>query len=82
MRGNPEETVKSNEEMFFEYYNSNVKESKSILHYEFKKDEYLEDIIQKFGIKLSPNTQNKEKWQIGGPNWLLKQEKFSYKVML
>ncbi len=61
MRGNPEETVKSNEEMFFEYYNSNVKESKSILHYEFKKDEYLEDIIQKFGIKLSPNTQNKEK---------------------
>lgn len=52
VRGNPAETIKNNGEQLDEFYDANIKENKSVLHYEFKKNEYLEDIIQKFGINL------------------------------
>lgn len=49
-RGNPEETVKNNEEMFDYFYQENIKENKSVLHYEFGADEFLEHILLKFGF--------------------------------
>ena len=52
LRGNPDETIKANTDKFDEFYDQNVKEEKSKLHYEMKKNEYLEEIVQKFGIKL------------------------------
>ena len=51
-RGNPEETVKENEELFEKYYESNKKENRSVINYEFGEGEYLEDIIKKFSYKL------------------------------
>ena len=47
-RGNPTETVKSNDDLFYEYYKSNRQENNSVVHYEFKTGEYLEQIIRKF----------------------------------
>ena len=48
-RGNPEETVQLNHNMFEEFYRSNCQENKSVVHYAFGKNEYLEDILKKFG---------------------------------
>lgn len=48
-----QEIIKQLSDMFEDFYTSNVKENKSIVHYEFDKDEYLEDIIfQKFNFKV------------------------------
>lgn len=51
-RGNSQELIKSNDDMFETFLESNRKESKSVVHYAFKKDEYLEDILVKFGYKF------------------------------
>ena len=48
VRGNPESTVKENDDKFFEYYQSNVKENRCSTKYEFGQGEYLEDILRKF----------------------------------
>ena len=48
-RGNSEELVKQNADMFDKFYEMNKNENKSVIHYEFGKDEFLEDIIKKFG---------------------------------
>ena len=53
IRGNPESTVKENYENFYEFYASDTKESSSALHYEFGQDEFLEDILKKFGFDFS-----------------------------
>lgn len=52
IRGNSDEVVKFNHQMFEEYYKSNCQENKSVVHYAFGKDEYLEDILKKFGCKF------------------------------
>lgn len=52
-RNNPKETVEQYENNFDEFYNSNKKENKSTVHYEFNENEYLEDIIKKFGYNFT-----------------------------
>lgn len=51
-RGNPPQTVKENDDLFYTFYESNNKENKSVIHYEFGKDEYLLDILKKFGCEF------------------------------
>ena len=51
-RGNPEKTIREFVDLFDEFYQKNLRENQSVLHYEFGADEYLEDIIKKFGYKL------------------------------
>ena len=51
-RGNPEKTIKAFVDLYDEYYEKDLRENQSVLHYEFGADEYLEDIIKKFGYKL------------------------------
>ena len=51
-RGNPASTVKEFDDLFYTYFESNSKENKSALHYQFGKGEYLEDIIKKFGLQF------------------------------
>ena len=51
-RGNSDELIKQNAEMFDKFYEMNVKENKSVIHYEFGKDEFLENIIKKFDYKF------------------------------
>lgn len=46
-RNNPQETINQNADMFETFYHNNSKENKSVVHYQFDKDEYLEDIIFK-----------------------------------
>lgn len=49
-RGNSKNFIKENKDMFYEFYKTNLKENKSVVHYQFKENEYLEDIIKKFGF--------------------------------
>lgn len=49
LRGNPQKTVDENYDMFYEFYNQNINEKRAAVHYQFNKDEYLEDILKKFG---------------------------------
>lgn len=51
-RGNPQSTIDKNVNNFEYFYKMNCRENKSVVHYKFKKDEYLEDIIKKFGYKF------------------------------
>ena len=51
-RGNSENLIKQNSEMFDKFYEMNINENKSVVHYEFGKNEFLEDIVIKFGYKL------------------------------
>lgn len=51
-RGNPEKTIKEFVDLFDEFYEKNIKENQSVLHYEFGADEYLEDVLKKFGCKF------------------------------
>lgn len=51
-RGNPKSMIEDNENKFEEFYKSNKEETKSAVKYEFKKDEYLEDIIRSFGYNF------------------------------
>ena len=48
-RGNSLELIKSNDDMFDTFVKSNREENKSVVHYAFNKDEYLEYILVKFG---------------------------------
>ena len=51
-RGNSDELIKQNAEMFDIFYEMNINENKSVVHYEFGKGEYLEHILKKFGCKF------------------------------
>ena len=51
-RGNSDEVIKSNDDMFDTFVKSNREENKSVVHYAFTKDEYLEDILVKFGYNF------------------------------
>ena len=51
-RGNPESFIKQNADMFDEFYEKNISENKSVIHYEFGKNEFLENILKKFGYKF------------------------------
>ena len=51
-RNNPEHVVKENDDKFYEFFESNSNESRSVVNYEFGKDEYLEDILRKFGLEF------------------------------
>ncbi len=50
-RGNSKEMIKENDDKFVGFYNENKKENRSVLNYEFKEDEYLSQIVKKFGAK-------------------------------
>ena len=52
VRGNSAEVVKENYDDFERYLVSNRNESNSAVHYRFGKEEYLEDILKKFGFKF------------------------------
>lgn len=51
-RENPESFIKENDDMFDEFWISNNKETRVACKYAFGKDEYLEDILKKFGLKF------------------------------
>ena len=51
-RGNSIQVVKENYDDFERYLVSNRNENNSVVHCRFSKDEYLEDILIKFGYKL------------------------------
>lgn len=57
-RNNPETTTKENDDMFYEFYEKNVNENQSVVHYEFGKGEYLEDIMLKFGYDFKGGKNN------------------------
>ena len=52
VRGNSDKVIKSNDDMFDTFVKSNKEENKSVVHYAFTKDEYLEDILVKFGYNF------------------------------
>ena len=52
VRGNNQKVIDENYNDFERYLVSNKKENKSVVHYVFKKDEYLEDILRLFGHKF------------------------------
>ena len=49
-RGNPQRFIKENDEMFDNFVKSNEEESRVAMKYAFRKDEYLENILKKFGL--------------------------------
>ena len=51
-RGNSEKVIKEFSDLFEFFYDKNKNENQSVVHYEFGKDEYLEDILKKFGYKF------------------------------
>ena len=51
-RGNSDELIKQNSDMFDKFYEMNINENKSTVHYEYGKDEFLEDIIKKLNYKF------------------------------
>lgn len=51
-RGNSEALVKEQEELFEFFLEGNKKENRAEIKYAFGKDEYLEDILKKFGLKF------------------------------
>jgi len=51
-RGNSQKLIQENYDMFDEYCKIGNDESDSVVKYEFSHNEYLEDIIQKFGFPL------------------------------
>lgn len=51
-RGNPERTVKENDDLFEVFYKSNSTEKRSSFNYELKKGEYLEEVLKQFGYKF------------------------------
>lgn len=48
-RGNSIEVVRENFDLFEAFYEGNINDAYPTVKYAFKKDEYLEDIIKKFG---------------------------------
>ena len=57
VRGNQENVVTENYNDFERYLVSNQKENKSVVHYRFGKDEYLEDILVKFGYEFKSKSR-------------------------
>lgn len=57
-RGTPYQTIKNDDDKFYDYYVSNHLENKSVLHYEFGKNEYLEDILKKFNFDFNKHKKN------------------------
>lgn len=51
-RGNPEVTAEKDYEMFEKYYQGNIEDNRPDCKYAFGKDEYLENILKKFGLKF------------------------------
>ena len=49
-RGNPLVFIKENDDMFETFVKSNEEESRVSTKYAFGKDEYLENILKKFGL--------------------------------
>lgn len=49
-RGNSDECVKANDEMFYTYNYQNKFEPYAICRYRIKKDEYLSDVLKKAGL--------------------------------
>lgn len=49
-RNNPSDFIKENYDLFDDFYISNRKDTKAAVHYEFNGDEYLSDILRKFGL--------------------------------
>lgn len=49
-RGNSEKIIKENDDKFNEFYESNCRENRSAINYEFEDNEYLSDIIKKFNV--------------------------------
>ena len=52
IRGNSSKVIKENDDMFCQFAKSNRQENKSVVHYQFSKNEYLEDILKKFGLEF------------------------------
>ena len=52
-RNNPESTINSCYENFELFYEKNTKDTIAAVHYEFGEDEYLEDIMKKFGYNFT-----------------------------
>ena len=50
LRNNPAAFIKENDDAFDDYYISNRQNKRAVVHYEFGADEYLEDILKKFGV--------------------------------
>ena len=51
-RGNSPELIKEFDDLFDMFLQKNLNENQSVVHYQFGKDEYLEDILKKFGCEL------------------------------
>lgn len=52
-RGNNQKVIQENYDEFERFLISNKKENKSVVHYVFKKDEYLENILKIFGYDFN-----------------------------
>ena len=51
-RNNPESFIRENDEAFDDFLISNRQNKRAVVHYEFSGDEYLTDILQRFGVKF------------------------------
>lgn len=51
-RNNSNIFIKENDDLFDEFYMSNRKDTKAVIHYEFNKNEYLSDILKKFNLNF------------------------------
>ena len=49
-RNNSESFIKENDDLFDEFYISNRQDKRAVVHDEFSGDEYLSDILKKFGL--------------------------------
>lgn len=49
LRGNSQKFIQENENLFAEFLKSNREENKSVVHYVFGQNEFLEEILKKFG---------------------------------
>lgn len=52
IRGNSDSVTKENFDLFETFYEGNIQDTRPDVKYAFDKDEYLEDIIKKFGYKF------------------------------
>lgn len=51
-RNNNATFIKENDDMFDAFYISNRQDKRAAVHYEFNGDEYLSDILRKFGLEF------------------------------
>lgn len=61
LRNNPESFIRENDEAFDDFYKSNRENKRAVVHYEFGADEYLTDILQKFGVTFDKTHTQQEK---------------------